>query len=826
MKMHTHEAAKAASTPTSAAPSQHSGLLPLRAPEESDLSLLPSENWLQLPSSLTPTSIQPSSVSYRFGAMAIGPTTSPMLQRKLAIGQPNDRYEQEADRVADQVMRMSVPDALARGSLVNSYLPFAAHPLPVQKQELKEEDEEKKKGKIQAKEESGQTPKVTAELEEQLQASQGRGQPLPEETRSFMESRFGQDFGQVRVHTDDKAVQLNKHVGAQAFTHGSDIYHGAGKSHGKDELTAHELTHVVQQTSRIQKKLTVGQPGIQQSRAQSGAFGIHAIGSQGHHVLLQRTPAEAEALISQHTSWGNLDETWLGRELLRLALDGQLTLADEVLNALGSTDRDDVAYEFMLVATDPQLVRLAASTASRQFLHRIFDELTSGSVADEEQQQADRILQVTARQTVSVGAFEAAATSRRTKIFPFRLPGFTVLDDAPIEARRERGGVWVHSYVRVAGTAMFRAETATLPTEYFLSGIVLPETEVIGVRLYDQGGIIHYTTPLFLIQLANATDQRVLEKILEAAGIGLTLGSGALAGLGVEASMAARVLLWVDRGAFALGTVTSVLREHRSWLVEQFGSGFMDAVDIIHSATAIYGLARVALQAPRIIQGLRNSYRAFREAARSRSSGFSSSEQATIQQVTQSTDELIDQIDNIQGARRTPQTGPQQAAESAPLGESAVGRPQAQPAPPTVLPPAATRARELARQTRAQGEPVIANMGGAGASHEPRVAININNQAVGRRGIPNHVEADASNIGQLFDSGSVDQVVGYHMPPGVINWQRAVPGVRSVLRSGGSFRFDWRGANPEAAEVTRLLQEAGFHNVENIANAVVTAVRP
>jgi A nuclease family of the HNH/ENDO VII superfamily with conserved AHH len=114
--------------------------------------------------------------------------------------------------------------------------------------------------------------------------------------------------------------------------------------------------------------------------------------------------------------------------------------------------------------------------------------------------------------------------------------------------------------------------------------------------------------------------------------------------------MTARVLLWADRAAFALGTVTSVLREHRSWLVEQFGAGFMDAVDTIHSATAIYGLARVALETPRIIFGLRNSYRVFREAARSRSSGFSSAEQATIQQVTQSTDELIEQIDNIQGA--------------------------------------------------------------------------------------------------------------------------------------------------------------------------------
>lgn len=594
-----------------------------------------------------------------FSRLPVSPHRAGAIQTKLAINMPGDEYEQKADRVAQQVMGMPEPH-------MQRACPCGGGCLKCQTGQPGKEHEHKQTMRVGPRD-SGPTevPPVAHEI------LHSPGQPLNPSTRSYFEPRFGHNFSRVRAHSGRQAEQAAQSVNAKALTVSNHIVFGGVRyspsSREGQQLLAHELPHVIQQL---------------------GASGIHAIGSRGHDGLLQRTPAEAEALISRHTSWGNLDETALGQELLRLALGGQLDFAVEVLDTLGSFDRDDVAYEFVVAATDLQLVSLAAAAASRQFLHRLFDELTSGSVADEEQQQADRILQVTARQTVGVSAFEAAATSRRTKIFPFRLPGFTVLNDAPIEARRERGGIWVHSFVRVLGTAEFRAETETLPDEYFLSGIVLPETEVIGVRLYDQGGIIHYTTPLFLIQLANATDQRVLEKILEAAGIGLTLGSGALAGLGVEASMAARVLLWADRATFVLGTVTSVLREHRSWLVEQFGPGFMDAVDIIHSATAIYGLARVALQAPRIIQGLRDSYRAFRAAARSRSSGFSSSEQTTMQQVTQSTDELIDQIDNIQGARRTPQTGPQQAAEPPPLGESAAGRPHAQPAPPTVTEPA------------------------------------------------------------------------------------------------------------------------------------------
>jgi hypothetical protein len=551
----------------------------------------------------------------------------------------------------------------------------------------------------------------------------GAGAPLPEGVRREMEARLGVDLARVRVHVDQVAEQATLAVRARAFTVGEDIFFAAGAfapgTAAGAALLAHELTHVVQaRQGRIPSAsgVEVSRPGDALEReAEATSRGVTPAAAPGaladvpprHGVVLHRTPEQAQALIDRHTSLGNLDEAALGRALLRLVRSGQLTLADEVLTALGSTDRDDVAYEFMRAIGDPALAELAAQPSGRHFLDRIFDELTAGSVAPEEQQEADRVLQANARSTVSVDAFDRAATARGTKIFPFRLPGFTVLNDAPIEARRERGGVWCHSFVRVLGTDEFRAETQTLPTEYFINGIILPEDEVIGVRLYDQGGIIHHTTPLFLIQLANATNQQVLEKILEAAGIGLTLGAGALAGLGIEASLAARVLLWADRAAFVLGTLTSVLREHRSWLAETFGSGFMDAVDTIHSACAIYGMARVAYEAPRIILALRNTYRAFREASRARSSGLSSTEQATVQSVTQSTDELLQQVDEIQGARPgTPQGGQPRAVEPATSGgtpEPGV-QPQAGPQPhppePTAGPERAGGTSEVARDPR------------------------------------------------------------------------------------------------------------------------------
>jgi len=730
------------------------------------------------------------------------------LQAKLTIGQTNDVYEQEADRVAEQVMRKAPPippkiqrqpeDVQSEGIQPNS-LAEVISPIVQRQKESIVEDPLQAKFETCGEEEQVQrsadgTAQAQPDLERRLKTSQGGGSPLPDEVRGFMEPRFGTDFSQVRIHTDGEAVQMNRELGAQAFTHRSDIYYGAGKNPAKDELTGHELTHVLQQL---------------------GVTRVDSI-SRGNDFLIQRTPEEAEVLTSRHTSWGNLDETALGRELLRLALSGQTTLADEVLNTLDSNDRDDVAYEFMLAADDPQLVRLAAATVSRQFLHRVFDELTSGSVAAEEQQEADRIVKITTLQTVSIGAFESAVTSPRTKIFPFRLPGFTVLNDAPIEARRERGGIWVHSFVRVLGTDEFRAETATLPSEYFLSGIVLPETEVIGVRLYDQGGIIHYTTPLFLIQLANATNQQVLEKIIEAAGIGLTLGTGALAGagvetgglavraltrLGVEAAMAGRLLLWADRAAFVLGTVASILREHRSWLIEQFGSGFMDAVDTIHSAAAVYGLARVVLEAPRLVQGLRNGYRSFLNAARARSSSFSSAQQTTIQQVTQSTDNLVEQIDNIAGARPAARHG---------AAEPTTPPPSAETRPAEVTPVGPRGTRETPPEPSSSG-PAAPTAAGAGGGYRPTQA---------------ELESYADRAWRMLGGrGPRPAVTETQLPPDVAGQFRSSPPTITV-RTGASSPGSVIDTVWHEASHGRIRELIGFMNEHLVSSWQRTLLRP
>jgi len=185
------------------------------------------------------------------------------IQTKLTIGAPGDAYEQEADRVASQVMLMSAPpdsSASVQRQLDTNH-PHHPHQIWKRAQSIKPVMQRQIDPRVQMREMIQRAHQIdgnqaSGDLESRLNASKGGGSPLSEDVRGFMEPRFGADFSGVRVHTGGEAVQMNQELGAQAFTHGSDVYFGAGKSPGNNELTAHELTHVVQQTGakQIQRK--------------------------------------------------------------------------------------------------------------------------------------------------------------------------------------------------------------------------------------------------------------------------------------------------------------------------------------------------------------------------------------------------------------------------------------------------------------------------------------------------------------------------------------------------------------------------------------------
>jgi len=200
-----------------------------------------------------------------------------LIQPKLTVSHPNDIHEQEADRVADEVMRM--PDAVMQRQPLEEEeqkvqtKPIATQITPLVQRVAPLEEEEKLQAKanigvapslaqrqpekeeeelVQAEALSGRTPEVSSKIEGRISALQGGGRPLSNDVRGYMEPRFGADFSPVRIHTDAEAAETAGAVNALAFTVGRDIVFGAGQyapeSKSGKSLLAHELTHVLQQS--------------------------------------------------------------------------------------------------------------------------------------------------------------------------------------------------------------------------------------------------------------------------------------------------------------------------------------------------------------------------------------------------------------------------------------------------------------------------------------------------------------------------------------------------------------------------------------------------
>lgn len=229
-----------------------------------------------------------------------------LIQARLAVGKPNDKYEREADRVAEQVMKMPGAESVQGNSKpVNTTSPLQrqeeeeqepiqAKPLaaqiipllqrqteeeeepvqakPLQRQVDKEEEklqmqpmeekeslqrqplEEEEEEMLQGRAADGGGLQVSNRVHSQIDSLRGGGRPLPESSRAFFEPRFGVDFSNVRVHTDAQAAGIARSINARAFTVGKDVAFGGGQYspetiEGK-KLLAHELTHTLQQGGR------------------------------------------------------------------------------------------------------------------------------------------------------------------------------------------------------------------------------------------------------------------------------------------------------------------------------------------------------------------------------------------------------------------------------------------------------------------------------------------------------------------------------------------------------------------------------------------------
>jgi hypothetical protein len=161
------------------------------------------------------------------------------LQAKMAVGRPDDVYEREADHVADQVLKTPAPKVQRACASCAAGKRCSA---------CSAQDE-----KLVQRKTTHATPAAGMAVSDDFVSSLGSGRPLDPATLDFMESRFGHDFAGVRIHTDAAAAATAHSVDALAYTVGRDVVFGAGQyapetTQGQRVL-AHELTHVIQQSS-------------------------------------------------------------------------------------------------------------------------------------------------------------------------------------------------------------------------------------------------------------------------------------------------------------------------------------------------------------------------------------------------------------------------------------------------------------------------------------------------------------------------------------------------------------------------------------------------
>lgn len=240
---------------------------------ESEVQRRPTSEAAAGPSTDTGASASPADAALDTG---IAPTAAPLapvlvVQPSLKVGAPGDKYEREADEMAEKVQRMPMKQWA-----------FADSRLDGPSVQRFEDESPELQGKIvqlapalQRSTDGGLS--TTPDFASRMRSS-GPGTPLPPSTRQHMEGAFGADFSTVRIHTGSEAAQLSSDIGARAFTHQNDIYFNSGQynpgSQSGQFLLAHELTHTVQQGAAVRR-----QPEASAETPQVQAGFLDSIGS-------------------------------------------------------------------------------------------------------------------------------------------------------------------------------------------------------------------------------------------------------------------------------------------------------------------------------------------------------------------------------------------------------------------------------------------------------------------------------------------------------------------------------------------------------------------
>ncbi len=207
-------------------------------------------------------------------------SSPPLIQAKLTLGPVGDKYEQEADQVAKQVVGSISSSSQPNPQRQEEEEELQMKPISSIQRQEEEELQMKPISSLQRQEEEEEMMQasptdsfaggpISGDLESQIQGARGGGQPLAGPVRGSMEQAFGADFSGVKVHTGSQSDSLNRSVQARAFTTGSDIFFRQGEyspgSSAGQELLAHELTHTIQQGAAPTREQGVSRDQVQRT---------------------------------------------------------------------------------------------------------------------------------------------------------------------------------------------------------------------------------------------------------------------------------------------------------------------------------------------------------------------------------------------------------------------------------------------------------------------------------------------------------------------------------------------------------------------------------
>lgn len=278
------------------------------------------------------------------------------IQSKLAVNTPGDMYEEEADRVSEQVMRMPEPQ-LQRACPCGG---------GCQKECQTEQPSQQHERLQRTRTGTGDVGRETAPpiVHEVLSAP---GHPLDPSTQGFMEPRFGHDLSHVRIHTDQKAAESARAVKALAYTVGNEVVFGESEyspnTLAGQRLLAHELVHTLQQSMSAESAGVVHRQTSLDIALRSPTVTAQVLGSEmldgfelNSHVLTAEHKRRLLALAKR------LKELLREHQLGTVEITGHAdATGEEALNDQLGQDRADAVAAFLHRAGVPAIALLAES---------------------------------------------------------------------------------------------------------------------------------------------------------------------------------------------------------------------------------------------------------------------------------------------------------------------------------------------------------------------------------------------------------------------------------------------------------------------------------